>query len=57
MNLWDVEVGNTIEVAEAVRALKGDAKEDLMEDVLSICSMILLSAGKVSNIEDGRKWL
>ncbi len=49
------EVGNTIEVAEAVRALKGDAKEDLMEDVLSICSMILLSAGKVSNIEDGRE--
>ena len=45
-------VGNTIEVIEAIKALKGDMPEDLKAVVLELGSHMIKLAGKGENIEE-----
>ena len=47
-------VGNTLEVIEAIEALKGNMKEDVKEVVLALGSYILKLAGKGDNIEENK---
>lgn len=47
-------VGNTLEVIEAIDALKGNMKEDVKEVVLALGSYILKLAGKGDNIEENK---
>ena len=48
-------VGNTLEVIEAIEALKGNMKEDVKEVVLALGSYMLKLAGKGENIEENKK--
>lgn len=48
-------VGNTIEVIEAIKALKGKMPEDLKQVVLELGSYIIKLAGKGENIEENKK--
>ena len=47
-------VGNTLEVIEAIEALKGNMKEDVKEVVLALGSYMLKLAGKGDNIEENK---
>ena len=48
-------VGNTLEVIEAIEALKGNMKEDVKEVVFALGSYMLKLAGKGDNIEENKK--
>ncbi len=48
-------VGNSLEVIEAVNFLKGDMPEDLKQVVLNIGSYMLKLAGKGDNLEENKK--
>lgn len=48
-------VGNSLEVIEALEALRGNGPEDLMEDVYALGSQMLLFAGAVENETAARK--
>lgn len=48
-------VGNSLEVAEAVKALKGTMEKDVKEIVLCITSQIMKLAGKGDNIEENKQ--
>ena len=48
-------VGNTLEVIEAIEALKGHMPEDEKEVVLALGSYMLKLAGKGENIEENKK--
>lgn len=48
-------VGNTLEVIEAIEALKGNMKEDVKEVVLALGSYMLKFAGKGDNIEGNKE--
>lgn len=48
-------IGNSLEVAEAVRALKGTMEKDVKEVVLCITSQIMKLAGKGENIEENKQ--
>lgn len=48
-------VGNALEVEEALRALKGDMEEDVKEIVLCITSQIMKLAGKGEVLEENKK--
>ena len=48
-------VGNTLEVIEAVEALKGDIAEDVKNVVLELGSNMLKLAGKGNNIEENKR--
>lgn len=48
-------VGNTLEVIEAVEALKGNMEEDVKEVVLELGSNMLKLAGKGNNLEENKK--
>lgn len=48
-------VGNTIEVIEAIKALKGDMPEDLYQVVLELGSHMLKLAGIGKNIEENKQ--
>lgn len=47
-------VGNSLEVIEAVQALKGDMAEDVKEVVLELGSNMIKLAGKGDNLEENR---
>ena len=47
-------VGNTLEIKEAVNALKGDMPEDLKEVVLECGSYMIKLAGLGNNIEENK---
>lgn len=47
-------VGNTLEVIEAIEALKGHMSEDIKEVVLALGSYMLKLAGKGDNIEENK---
>lgn len=47
-------IGNTLEVIEAIDALKGNMKEDVKEVVLTLGSYMLKLAGKGDNIEGNK---
>ena len=48
-------VGNTIEVIEAIKALKGDVPEDLKEVVLELGSYMIKLAGNGDNIQENKE--
>ena len=48
-------VGNTLEVEEAIKALKGEMQEDVRDVVLELGAYILLLDGKGDNIEENKK--
>lgn len=48
-------VGNTLEVIEAIEFLKGNMKEDVKKVVLELGSYMLKLAGKGNNIEENKK--
>ena len=48
-------VGNSLEVIEAVRALKGDWAEDVKEVVLELGSNMIKLAGKGDNLEENKE--
>ena len=48
-------VGNTLEVIEAVEALKGNIEEDVKEVVLELGSNMLKLAGKGNDLEENKK--
>ena len=48
-------VGNTIEVIEAIKALKGEMPEDLKQVVLELGSYMIKLAGKGDNIEENKQ--
>ena len=48
-------VGNTIEVIEAIKALKGDIAEDLRQVVLELGSYMIKLAGQGENIEKNKQ--
>ena len=48
-------IGNTLEVIEAIEALKGNMKEDVKEVVLALGSYMLKLAGKGDDIEENKK--
>ena len=50
-------VGNTLEVKEAIQTLNGQGPSDLIEVSLSLASYMLLGAGRVDSIDEGRKLL
>jgi len=45
-------VGNSIEVIEAIHALKGKAPQDLMEVTMALCTHMLLLGEKTRNIKE-----
>ena len=47
-------IGNTLEVIEAIEALKGNMKKDVKEVVLALGSYMLKLAGKGDNIEENK---
>lgn len=49
-------VGNSLEVIEAIEALKGKAPKDLMEVTLSLCSYMLILGKKTKSFEQGQ-WI
>ena len=50
-------VGNSLEVIEAIKFLKGDMPQDLKEVVLELGSYMLKLAGKGDNIEENKKMM
>ncbi len=50
-------VGNSIEVMEAIQALKGKAPQDLMEVTLSLSAHMLVLGKKAKNLKDAEKKL
>lgn len=50
-------VGNTLEVIEAINALKGNAPEDLMEDALVLGQYMVYGAGHAASPEEARTML
>ena len=50
-------VGNSLEVIEAVKFLKGDMPEDLKEVILALGSQMLFLAGKGENLEENKNKL
>ena len=48
-------VGNSLEVIEAVQALKGNMKKDVQEVVLTLGSYMIKLAGKGDNIEENKQ--
>ncbi|MCR5684676.1 MAG: pyrimidine-nucleoside phosphorylase [Lachnospiraceae bacterium] len=50
-------VGNTLEVIEAINALKGDAPEDLMEDALVLGQYMVYGTGHAKTPEEAREML
>lgn len=48
-------VGNTLEVMEAIDALKGNIQEDVKEVVLELGSNMIKLAGKGDNLEENKK--
>ena len=48
-------VGNTIEVIESIKALKGDMPEDLEQVVLELGAYMIKLAGKGENIEENKQ--
>lgn len=52
-----IAVGHTLEVEEAIQTLKGQGPEDLKEVVLTLGAMQLQSAGRVSNLAEGKALL
>lgn len=50
-------IGNSLEVIEAVRFLKGDMPEDLKQVVLELGAYMVQLAGKGTNLEDNKKQL
>lgn len=47
-------VGNSLEVIEAINALKGNGPEDLMADALALGSYMVFGAGEASSVEEAR---
>lgn len=52
-----MNIGNSLEVMEAMEILKGKAAGDLLEVSLTLGSYMLMSAKKVSSFEEGRDML
>ncbi len=50
-------VGNSLEVIEAIKALKGEMQEDVKEVVFELGAYMLKLAGKGNNIEENKKQL
>ena len=50
-------VGNSLEVEEAIRALKGDMTEDVREIVLCLASQIIRLAGKNQDADERRQMI
>ncbi len=50
-------VGNTLEVVEAIEALKGNGPKDLMEACITLASYMLIGVGKASNADEARAML
>ncbi|MBO7634385.1 MAG: pyrimidine-nucleoside phosphorylase [Lachnospiraceae bacterium] len=50
-------VGNSLEVIEAINALKGQGPEDLMADALALGTYMVYGAGKASTPEEAREML
>lgn len=50
-------IGNSLEIEEAQRALKGDMPEDIQEIILCIAAQIMKMAGKGNNIEENKKMI
>lgn len=50
-------IGNALEVAEAVQTLKGEGPEDLLELCLVLGSQMLLAAGFVETLDQGKVML
>ncbi|MCR5330472.1 MAG: pyrimidine-nucleoside phosphorylase [Lachnospiraceae bacterium] len=50
-------VGNTLEVIEAINALKGNSPEDLMEDALVLGQYMVYGSGHASSPEEARSML
>lgn len=48
-------VGNSLEVIEAIQALKGNMKEDVQEVVLTLGAYMIKLAGKGNNIEENKQ--
>lgn len=48
-------IGNTLEVIEAIKALKGEMEEDVKDIVLELGSYMIKLAGKGDNIEQNKK--
>lgn len=47
-------VGNTLEVEEAIKALKGEGPKDLMEVSITLASYMLYGAGKAASVEEAK---
>ena len=50
-------IGNSLEVREAIKALKGDIEEDVKQVVLELGSYMVKLAGIKCNLEDAKKML
>lgn len=50
-------VGNSLEVIEAIEALKGNMKEDLKEVILTLGAYMIKLAGKGNNIEENKQMM
>jgi len=48
-------IGNSLEIKEAIETLKGGGPEDFKELCITLASYMLLIAGNVETVEDGRK--
>ena len=48
-------VGNSLEIVEAIEALQGNMTEDVKEVILTLGSYIIKLAGKGNNLEENRK--
>ena len=50
-------VGNSVEVIEAIKALKGEGPDDLMDVAVTLGSYMVYGAGKASSAEEAREML